>query len=91
MWAQGHDTVMRAQAVSEYVSRGRRLEHTPDRALEAAWISLRRARATTLEQENDTRLLGIESEYSLRGIEPPYEFAQCRTSDLRTGGKQGHV
>jgi len=65
--------VITAQAVSDYVNRGRRLEHTPEEALEAAWISLMRAQAAALVQAHDTRLLDIEAEYSLRGLEPPRE------------------
>jgi hypothetical protein len=54
------ETQMRA--VQDYVSRGRRLEHSPEVALAAAWISLRRARATSTRQLQDTRLKDIEAE-----------------------------
>jgi hypothetical protein len=63
------ETQMRT--VQDYVSRGRRLEHTPDEALAAAWISLGRARATSTRQLQDNRLKDIEAEYSLRGLKPP--------------------
>jgi hypothetical protein len=59
------------RAVQDYVSRGRRLEHSPEEALAAAWISLRRARATSTKQLQDTRLKDIQAENSLRGLNPP--------------------
>ena len=63
------ETQMRG--VQDYVSRGRHLEHTPEVALAGAWISLRRAWATSTRQLQDTRLIDIEAEYSLRGLKPP--------------------
>jgi len=60
--------VIGAQEISDYVERGRRLKHTPEEALEGAWISLMRAQAAAPGPEYDTRLLDIEAEYSLRSI-----------------------
>jgi hypothetical protein len=68
------ETQMRA--VQDYVSWGRRLEHSPEAALAAAWMSLRRARATSTRQLQDTRLKDIEAEYALRGLKPPHEPAR---------------
>jgi hypothetical protein len=68
------ETQMRT--IQDYVSRGRHLEHTPEEALAGAWISLRRARATSTRQLQDTRLKDIEAEYSLRGLKPPNEPAR---------------
>ena len=36
------------RAIQDYVSRGRRLEHSPEEALAGAWIALMRARAKRL-------------------------------------------
>lgn len=68
--------MIEAQAVGDYVERGRRLKHTPEKALDAAWIRLMRAQVAAPSQEHDTRLLDIEAEYALRGIKPPYELLE---------------
>ncbi|WP_114947355.1 hypothetical protein [Microvirga calopogonii] len=62
------------QAVQDYVSRGRRLEHSPEEALAAAWIVLMRAWAKAPGMGHEPRRIDIEAEYSLRGLKPPYEL-----------------
>jgi hypothetical protein len=66
------ETQMRA--VQDYVSRGRRLEHSPEEALAGAWVGLVRAWAKSPEKGQDPRRVDIEAEYSLRGSNPPYEL-----------------
>jgi len=64
------------QAVQDYVSRGRRLEHTPEEALAGEWIHLIRAWAKAPEMGHDPRRVDIEAEYSLRGLKPPHELVR---------------
>jgi hypothetical protein len=68
------ETQMRA--VQDYVSRGRRLEHSPEEALAGAWIGLMRAWVKAPEKGQDPRRADIEAEYFLRGLKPPYELAK---------------
>jgi hypothetical protein len=68
------ETQMRA--IQDYVSRGRRLEHTPEEALAGAWVGLMRAWATNPEKGQDPRRVDIEAEYSLRGLKPPYDLVE---------------
>lgn len=64
------------QAVQDYVSGGRRLEHSPEEALAGAWVGLMRAWAKAPGIGHDTRRVDIEAEYSLRGLKPPYELVR---------------
>jgi hypothetical protein len=61
------------RAVQDYVSRGRRLEHSPEEALTGAWIALMRAWAKAPDMGHEPRRVDIEAEYSLRGLKPPNE------------------
>jgi hypothetical protein len=65
------------RAVQDYVSRGRRLEHSPEEALAGAWIALMRAWAKAPDIGHEPRRVDIEAEYSLRGLKPPYEFVRA--------------
>jgi hypothetical protein len=80
------ETQMRA--VQDYVSRGRRLEQSPEEALAAAWIALMRAWAKAPEKGQDPRRVDIEAEYSLRGLKPPYEFVRSEMDALANGANQ---
>ena len=62
------------QAVQDCMSRGRRLEHSPEEALAGAWISLVCAWAKAPEMGHDPQRVDIEAEYFLRGLKPPYEL-----------------
>jgi hypothetical protein len=70
-------TETQMQAVQDYVSRGRRLEHSPEEALAGAWIHLIRAWAKAPGMGHDPRRVDIEAEYSLRGLKPPYELVRA--------------
>jgi hypothetical protein len=74
--------------VSDYVSRGRRLEHTPVEALAGAWINLMRAWAAAPEKGPDIRLMEIEAEYSLRDLKPPYELVKSEMDALANAAHQ---
>ena len=74
--------------VSDYVSRGRHLEHTPVEALAGAWMNLIRVWAAAPEKEPDIRLVDIEAEYSLRGLEPPYELVKSEMDALANAPHQ---
>jgi hypothetical protein len=73
------------RVIQDYVSRGRYLEHTPEETLAGDWVELMRAWAATPEKGQDPRRRDIESEYSLRGVQPPYELVRSEMDTLARG------
>ena len=71
--------------VQDYVNRGRQLEHTPEETLAEDWVSLMRAWAAAPESGQDPRRRDIEAEYSLRGVQPPYELVKAEMEVLARG------
>jgi hypothetical protein len=71
--------------IQDYVSRGRHLEHTLEEILAGDWVSLMRAWAGAPEEGQDPRRRDIESEYSLRGLQPPYELVRSEMDTLARG------
>ncbi len=77
------DTQLRV--IQDYVSRGRHLEHTPEETLAGDWVELVRAWAARPENGQDPKRRDIESEYSLRGLQPPYELVSAEMDALARG------
>jgi hypothetical protein len=73
------------RVIQDYVSRGRRLEHTPEEALARDWVELMRAWAAAPEKGQDPKRRDIESEYSLRGLQPPCELVRSEMDTLARG------
>ncbi len=63
--------------LQDYVNRGQHLEHTPEEILAEDWINLIRAWAAAPGKGQDLRRRDIEAEYSLRGVQPPYELVKA--------------
>ncbi len=64
------------------MSRGRHFEHTPQQILAEDWVSLMRAWVAAPEEGQDPRRRDIEAEYSLRGVQPPYERVKVEMEAL---------
>jgi hypothetical protein len=64
----------RMQQVRDYSSRGRSLESTPVAQLQGEWVALMRAWVTNPHEFRNPKRADIESEFTLRGLEPPYEM-----------------
>ena len=73
------------RVIQDYVSRGRHLEHTPEETLAGEWVALMRAWAAAPEEGQDPRRRDIEAEYSLRGVQPPYELVNSEMVALARG------
>ncbi len=73
------------RVIQDYVSRGRHLEHTPEQTLARDWVELMRAWAAAPEKGQDPQRRDIESEYSLRGVQPPYELVRAEMDALARG------
>ena len=73
------------RVIQDYVSRGRHLEHTPEETLARDWVELMRAWTAAPEKGQDPRRRDIESEYSLRGLQPPYELVRAEMEALARG------
>ena len=73
------------QLVQNYVSRGRRYEHTPEEALARDWVDLMRAWAAAPENGQDPKRRDIEAEYSLRGLQPPHDLVRAEMDALARG------
>jgi hypothetical protein len=73
------------QLVQNYVSRGRRYEHTPQEALARDWVDLMRAWAAAPENGQDPKRRDIEAEYSLRGLQPPHDLVRAEMDALARG------
>ena len=73
------------QLVQNYVSRGRRYEHTPQEALARDWVDLMRAWAAAPENGQDPKRRDIEAEYSLRGLQPPHDLVRAEMDALAGG------
>ncbi len=71
--------------LQDYVNRGRHLEHTPEEILAEDWVNLIRAWAAAPEKGQDPRRRDIEAEYSLRGVQPPYELVKAEMDVLARG------
>jgi hypothetical protein len=64
----------RMQLVQDYSSRGRSLEGVPTDQLRGEWVALMRAWVTNPHEFRNLKRADIESEFTLRGLEPPYEM-----------------
>jgi hypothetical protein len=64
----------RMQVVRDYASRGRGLESVPTDQLRGEWVALMRAWVTNPHEFRNPKRADIESEFALRGLEPPYEM-----------------
>ena len=73
------------RVIQDYVSRGRHLEHTPEETLASDWVRLMRAWAAAPRKGQDPRRRDIESEYSLRGVQPPYQLVRAEMDALARG------
>ena len=73
------------RVIQDYVRHGRHLEHTPEETLAGDWVELMRAWAAAPEKGQDPRRRDIESEYSLRGLQPPYELVRSEMDALARG------
>lgn len=73
------------RVIQDYVSRGRHLNHTPEETLAGDWVELMRAWAAAPEKGQDPRRRDIEAEYSLRGMQPPYERVKAEMETLARG------
>ncbi|PVE24311.1 hypothetical protein DC522_11625 [Microvirga sp. KLBC 81] len=66
----------RMQQVRDYASRGRSLEKTSIERLQGEWIALVRAWVTNPHEHSNPQRADIEAEFTLRGLEPPYEMVK---------------
>ena len=64
----------RMQLVRDYAGRGRSLEGAPIDQLRGEWVALMRAWVTNPHEFRNPKRADIESEFTLRGLEPPYEM-----------------
>ncbi|MPR10694.1 hypothetical protein [Microvirga tunisiensis] len=62
------------QLVQDYASRGRSLEKVPTDQLRGEWVALMRAWVTNPHEFRNPQRADIECEFTLRGLEPPYEM-----------------
>ena len=64
----------RMQQVRDYVGRGRGLENVPIDQLRGEWVAFMRAWVTDPHEFRNPKRADIESEFTLRGLELPYEM-----------------
>lgn len=64
------------QDVRNYVSRGRSFESASIDQLNSEWVALMRDWAADPRQSKNPRRTDIESEMTLRGLEPPYKLVK---------------
>jgi hypothetical protein len=66
----------RMQSVRDYAGRGRSFEKAPIDRLQGEWVALMRAWVFNPHEYNNPRRADIEAEFTIRGLDLPYELVK---------------